>query len=60
MSKRLISEHLEADVKASRIVNFNVNIFVLKNLFTRSDFKYLKTVSTSHTKQYLGFGGLLL
>ena len=53
------SEHLEADVKTSSIVNFNVNIFVLKHLFIRSDLKYFSLVSTSHTKQYLGFGGLL-
>ena len=53
------SEHLEADVKTSSIVNFNVNIFVLKHLFIRSDLKYFSLVSTYHTKQYLGFGGLL-
>ena len=60
MSKCLISEHLEADVKASSTVNFNVNNFVLTSLSIGSDFKFLRTVSTSHTKQYLGFGGLLL
>ena len=60
MSKFLISGHLEADVKAGSIVNFNVNIFVLKSLLTGSGFKYLRTVSTSYTKQYLGFRGLLL
>ena len=47
------SEHLEADVKTSSIVNFNVNIFVLKHVFIRSDLKYFSLVSTSHTKQYL-------
>ena len=60
MSRLFISEHLEADVKASNTVSFNVNIFALNKSFGGRHFKYFKTVSTSHTKQYLGFGGLLL
>ena len=55
-----MSEHLEADVKASNLVSFNVNIFVLNKSFGGRHFKHFKTVSTSHTKEYLGFGGLLL
>ena len=39
-----MSEHLEADIKASNIVNLNVKIFVLKSLFDGYDLKCLKTV----------------
>ena len=39
-----MSEHLEADIKASNIVNLSVKIFVLKSLFDGYDLKYLKTV----------------
>ena len=50
IDRLFISEHLEADVKVSNIVSFNVNIFVLNKSFGGRHFKYFKTVLTSHAR----------
>ena len=60
MSKLRISEALDADVRASKAVNFKVNNLVLIELSFGRVLIYHNTCSTSHIKAYLGAGGFLL
>jgi len=56
----VISETLDAAVKESKVVRFRVNILSEIESSIGSVFMYLKTISTSQTKEYFGTGGLWL
>ena len=60
MSKFVISEALDAAVNARSVHNFKVNNLFVLELSIGRDFKYFRTISTSHINEYLGFGGLRL